>query len=68
MVSGQKVDRTEVAGLDGRDLERNVARAVVGLVQDHQDTIQRHRRLVIIVYVDRKTGEVKASFVVAGRE
>ncbi|MCL5265516.1 MAG: hypothetical protein M1343_10080 [Chloroflexi bacterium] len=68
MVTGQVVSGASHFGLDGRNLERRLARAVVSLVREHQDAIQRHRAITITVFVDRETGEVRGSFILAGKE
>ncbi len=60
--------RNKPTSLDSNNLERSLARAVVSLVRSHQEVMRRHRAIVITVFIDRKTGEIRESFVVAGRE
>lgn len=68
MASGEVASTASKRGLDGRSLERRLARAVVSLVRGHQEAVERHRMLIVTVFVDRRTGEVKGSFVLAGKE
>ncbi len=60
--------RSKTPSPDRNNLERRLARAVVSLVRSHQEAMHRHRAIVITVFVDRITGEIRESFVVAGRE
>lgn len=50
------------------NLERRLARAVVSLVRSHQEATRSHRAIVITVLIDRISGEIRESLVVAGRE
>ena len=68
MANGRLTDASNSSSWDSDNLERRLARAVVGLMRSHQEAIRRHRAIVITVFVDRITGEIRESFVVAGRE
>ena len=68
MASVPITGKSKTPSLDGNNLERRLARAVVSLVRSHQEAMRLHRAIVITVFVDRKTGEIRESFVVAGRE
>ncbi len=68
MSNGPIAGSSKPTSLDSNNLERRLARAVVSLVRSHQEAMRRHRAIVITVFVDRKTGEIRESFVVAGKE
>ncbi|TAK36080.1 MAG: hypothetical protein EPO21_03745 [Chloroflexota bacterium] len=68
MLTEQFLREDRIPGLEASELERRLARAVVGLLRNHQEVMQSHRSIAITVFCDRKTGEVKANFVVAGKE
>ncbi|MCL5961617.1 MAG: hypothetical protein M1358_20285 [Chloroflexi bacterium] len=68
MASGQSASTTGVAGVSRHNLERRLARTVVSLVRGHQEAIQTHRGLIITLFVDRKTGEVRQSYILTERE